>query len=92
MVFQKEKQTISASELLQALADGDDIQLSQCNLTGVLDLNRLFDPNEKFQTGKLLVHQNDEHKTLKLSQPIVFDKCTFEENVIFAGPWSKRRK
>ena len=89
MVFQKEKQTISASELLQALADGDDIQLGQCSLTGVLDLNRLFDPNEKFQTEKLIVHQNDEHKTVKLSQSIVFDKCTFEENVIFAGPWSK---
>ena len=89
MVFQREKQNISASQLLQALADGDDIQLSRCTITGVLDINRLFDPAEKFQTHKLSIKQNQDRRTLTLSQQIVFDKCTFEENVVFAGPWSE---
>ena len=26
---------------------------------------------------------------ITFSQSIVFDKCTFEENVVFAAPWSK---
>ena len=89
MSFQREKQNISASQILQALADGDDIRLSQCTITGVLDINRLFDPAEKFQTGRLSLSRNQGCKTLTLSQSIVFDKCIFEENTIFACPWSQ---
>jgi len=89
MTFQSEKQNVSASRLLQALADGDDIQLSQCTITGVLDINRLFDPSEKFQTEKLALTERQGCKTITLPQSIVFDKCTFEENVVFAGPWAE---
>ena len=87
MTFQREKQNISASQLLQAIADGEDIKLNQCDVTGVLDINRFFDPAEKFQTEKLATQQAQGCKTLTLSQSIVFDKCTFEENVVFACPW-----
>ena len=89
MAFQREKQSVTASELLQALAEGEDVQLSQCTVTGVLDVNRLCDPAEKFQTAKLCVTQNQGYKVLTLAQSIVFDKCVFEENVVFAGPWSE---
>jgi len=89
LAFQREKQNISASQLLQAIADGDHIQLSRCTITGVLDINRLFDPAEKFQTEKLTLHCNNTRKILTLAQTIVFDRCTFEENVVFAGPWSE---
>jgi len=89
MAFQREKQNVSASQLLQALADAEDIQLSQCTVTGILDVNRLFDPAEKFQTEKLSLKQNHHRRTLTLSQSIVFDKCIFEENAVFAGPWSE---
>ena len=89
MAFQREKQGVSASQLLQALADGEDIQLSRCNITGVLDINRLFDPAEKFQTDKLSVKHHQDCKTLTLAQSIVFDKCVFEENTVFSGPWSE---
>jgi len=54
MTFQSEKQSISASQLLQALADGDDIHLSQCTINGVLDVNRLLEPAEKFQNWKIV--------------------------------------
>jgi len=89
LAFQREKQNVSASQLLQALADGDDIQLNQCTITGVLDINRLFNHDEKFQTEKLSLKDSENRKTLTLSQSIVFDKCIFEENVVFAGPWSQ---
>ncbi len=89
MALQKEKQSISATQLLQALADGDDIHLNQCVITGVLDINRFFDPSEKFHTEKLRVDLDDqEQKLLTLSQSIVFDKCNFEENIVFTGPWA----
>ncbi|MHC4123125.1 MAG: potassium channel family protein [Planctomycetota bacterium] len=89
MVFQREKQNVSASDLLQALLDCEDIQLSQCTITGTLDLNRIFEPEEKFQTRKVSLRLNGEIKILTLSQTIVFDKCVFEDNVVFAGPWSQ---
>ncbi len=89
MSFQREKQSVSASQLLTALADQEQILLNQCTITGVLDINRLFDPAEKFNIEKLTFHDNNDHKTFIFSQPLVFDKCTFEENVVFAGPWSE---
>ncbi|MHC4335566.1 MAG: potassium channel family protein [Planctomycetota bacterium] len=89
MAFQREKQNVTASELLQAIADAEDIQLTQCAITGVLDVTRLFDPAEKFQTEKLSVTQRQDRKTLTLSQSMVFDKCVFEENVVFSGPWAE---
>lgn len=89
MAFQREKQNISASQLLQALADGDDIRLSRCTITGTLDINRLFDPVERFQTEKLPLQKNQGCRTLTLSQSIVFDKCIFDENMVLAGPWAE---
>jgi len=88
MTFQREKQSVSASDLLQALADGEDIQLNGCTITGVLDANRLFDSAEKFRIESLLLKSAEKTKTLTFAQSIVFDKCVFEENVVFAGPWS----
>lgn len=92
MTFQREKQNISASQLLQTLADGEDVHLSRCTVTGVLDVNRLLDPAEKFHTDKLAVKQDQDRKHLTLSQSMVFDNCVFEENVVFAGPWSEPDK
>ncbi|MCJ7692314.1 MAG: potassium channel family protein [Sedimentisphaerales bacterium] len=89
MTFQREKQSVSASQLLQALADAEDIQLSRCTITGLLDVNRFFDPAEKFQTEELLLKQGEQSRTLSFKQKIVFDKCVFEENTIFSGPWSE---
>lgn len=89
MPFHREKQNVTASELLQAIADAEDIQLNACTITGSLDINRLFDPNEKFQTDKLTARQESDLRILTLSQSLIFDKCTFQENVVFAGPWSE---
>jgi len=89
MAFQREKQSVSASELLQAIADGEDIKLTGCTITGVLDINRIFEPDEKFNTERLLLQHNQDCRSLALRQSIVFDKCTFEENAVFSGPWSE---
>ncbi len=88
-MFQREKQNVSAGQLLQALVDGDEIRLSNCTVTGPLDINRLFDSAEKFQTEKLDVTQNQDRRILTFSQVIVFEKCVFEEDVVFTGPWDQ---
>ncbi len=89
MGFERENQNVSAGDLLGALASGEDIQVSGCTVTGVLDVNRLFDPSEKFETEKLRVEHKDDRKIVTLSQSVVFDKCVFEGNVVFGGPWSE---
>ena len=88
-MFQREKQSVSASQILQALADGQEIKLNQCTITGLLDTNRLFDADEKFKTDTLQISEDEPCKILTFSQSIVFDKCTFEENAIFACPWAQ---
>lgn len=89
MAFERENQNISAGDVLAALAGREDIRVSQCTITGVLDVNRLFDPAEKFETQNLSVKVEDDRKILTLNQSVVFDKCIFEGNVVFAGPWSE---
>ena len=90
LLFQREKQDVSANDILAALAGGEDIALNQCIVTGALDINRLLDPGEKFQMSALSITQASEQKTLTLTQSIVFDKCTFEENIVFSGPWDDK--
>ncbi|MHC4126492.1 MAG: hypothetical protein ACYSRR_08600, partial [Planctomycetota bacterium] len=86
MVFQRDQQNVTASELLQAIADGQQIQLSRCTVTGQLDVNRLFDPTEKFQTDELDSTGGEAARFIMLSQKLVFDKCVFEDNLVFTGP------
>lgn len=89
MAFQREQQDVSSSELLQAIADGQDVRLSRCTITGAVDVNRFFLPAEKFQTQHLAVRQEAGHRVISLSESLVFDKCVFEDNVVFSGPWSE---
>ncbi len=89
MTFQREKQRIASSEVLQALAGGEDIRLEGCTISGDLDVNRLFVKDESFDTSRLEVGSRDETSVVTFSQSIVFNSCTFEGNVCFAGPWDK---
>ncbi len=88
MVFQREKQRIAAGEILQAIANEEDIKLYRCTISGQLDINRLLEKRESFDTGRLAIKQSDEQTMVNLSQSIVFHSCTFEENLVFSSPWS----
>ncbi len=89
MAFQRENQRISASEILQALADGEEIRLNKCTISGELDINRLFVKDENFDTSKLTLQAKEQKKILTLSELISFHSCRFEDNVCFANPWDK---
>ncbi len=89
MTFQRENQRISASEILQAIASGQEVKLHRCTITGQLDVNRLFVKDESFDSSNLDVSVADEKMTLTLPEPMTFDSCTFEDNVLFAPPWDR---
>jgi len=89
MTFQRENQRISASEILQAIASGQEVKLHRCTITGQLDVNRLFVKDESFDSSNLDVSVAGEKMTLTLPEPITFDSCTFEDNVLFAPPWDR---
>ena len=42
MALEKEKQRLSASEVLQALAGGEDIRLDECTISAGVDTTGLF--------------------------------------------------
>lgn len=88
MAFKREKQTVSSSEVLQNLVNGERIQLTQCTITGVLDVNRLFESAEKFDISNLEIEDDGNCRTITFSQNLVFDRCDFQENTVFTAPWS----
>jgi uncharacterized protein YjbI with pentapeptide repeats len=88
-VYQRNNQKISAREILQALADGREIQLSGCTITDQLNLNRLFMPEENFSLQNLTVREESAGRIITLKQPLNFNACTFENDVFFASPWDK---
>lgn len=75
--------------ILQALADGKEIHLSQCRIDGALDLNRLFLEGDSFNTEKVQDIVSETTRTLVFSHPIYFNSCTFEGDVVFSGPWEQ---
>lgn len=87
MELKQSNTTIPAEHLLQALADGTAIYLDTCRIAGALDLNRLFADENVFQTEKLNTTTSETSKTLIFSQPVHFNSCTFENDVVFSGSW-----
>ena len=89
MAFHRENQRVSASEILQAIANSQEIKLSGCTISGALDVNRFLLDDEDFDTSNLAVTQEDGTSVLTIPESIVCDSCTFEGNVCFAPPWEK---
>jgi len=87
--FNQSNTTISAEHLIQALADGAAVHLDHCRIAGALDLNRLFSDENPFQLEKLNKIESETSKTLVFSQPIHFNACIFENDVVFSGSWEK---
>lgn len=89
MEFKQSNTTITAEVILQALADGKEIHLSQCRIEGTLDLNRLFLEGDAFNAEKAQDAVNEVSRTLVLSQSVYFNSCTFKGDVIFSGSWEQ---
>jgi len=89
MIFQRENQRVSASEILQSIASGEQIKLHKCTITGGLDINRLLDEHENFENMKIKIEASGEKTSMIISEPVEFNTCVFEDIVFFAPPWDK---
>jgi hypothetical protein len=89
MLFQRENQRLSASDILQAIAAGNQIKLLKCTIAGELNINRLLEENENFDVSGINVESSDDKITIVLREQMEFNDCIFEDNVYFAPPWDK---
>ncbi|MDD5458323.1 MAG: potassium channel family protein [Phycisphaerae bacterium] len=89
MALEQNKKTIPAEQILTALASGEDILLTQCRVTGVLDINSIIEEPLRFGAGALNINNTESGKVVTLGQSLVFDKCQFDDNVIFCAPWTE---
>lgn len=87
MAFQREKQRISATEVLEEILKDQEILLSRCVISGSLDLNRLFVEGEQFDTSGLKIVQQGSTVVVRIDKPVTFNDCVFEDDVVFAPPW-----
>jgi len=89
MAFHRENQRVSSSDVLQALAEGQEIRLDRCTISGDLDINRLFVKEEDFDTTALQAGMEGRRRVVTLSMPISMTACVFENDVFFASPWDR---
>ncbi len=89
MVFEREKETLAADEVLRAIANCDEIKLVRCRITGELDFGRLFCKDENIDISKLNVHQEGKRSIITIAEPMVFNECVFEDIVFMAGDWAE---
>jgi len=89
MAFHRESQRVSSSEVLQALAEGQEVRLDRCTVSGDLDINRLFVKGEDFDTAGLKTNVDDTRRIVTFDRPISMTSCTFEGSVFFAPSWDR---
>lgn len=88
--FNRERQTISADDVLLALARGDDISLVKCKIDGPLDVNRYFLAENGVDNVSLLFQELKDTTVITFTQKISFDNCEFCDDVVFASSWTKQ--
>ncbi|MGE4284995.1 MAG: potassium channel family protein [Phycisphaerae bacterium] len=88
MEFKREQQRVSSTELIQALIDGDDIILTGCTISGNLELERIFNKEEKFDLTALNESVQDGRRIITFSQKVQITNCLFEDKVFFSPQWN----
>ena len=87
--FERENTTLTASEILEAIGEGEDIRLVRCRIGGTLDLNAFFAEQPSVSVDHLKILKEGDRNIVVLSQSLFFNSCTFENDVVFAGPWEQ---
>ncbi len=90
MAFHRENQKVVASEILQAIANGEDIDLFRCEIVEPLDLGSLVNKRTNYDLSELTIHQEDHKEVIVLDQKIRLYGCQFHDNVFFASPWNEQ--
>lgn len=80
---------VTASEILERIAAGEDVRLTRCKISGILDLKTFFSETPPCPVGNLQTSKEGETDVLVLSQSLYFNSCLFESDVFFAGSWEQ---
>ena len=88
MAFIREKQNVTAQDILTAITSGEDIELMECVISGAVDINRILEKKENFDLEDLNLSRKEERTIVTLNQSISIKQCIFEDSVFFASPWS----
>ena len=88
--FQRQGQRISASDILQQIASGNEILLDKCVISGNLDISRLLAKEEGFDVNGLSLAEVDGCSEITIAVPISMRSCVFEDDVSFAPPWDEK--
>ena len=91
MEFRREQQRIAATDVLQALADGQDISLIGCTISGDVEVQRFFDKEEKFNIENLNISIVDQQRVVTFPQKIMINQCVFEDKVFFSPKWDEEQ-
>lgn len=89
MPFEQENSTVTASDILTAIAAGEDIHLTQCRISGTLDVTAYLAETPPCPIDKLHIFKQGDTDVLVLGQSLNFNSCTFENDVVFAGSWEQ---
>ena len=89
MGLERENSTVTAAEILEAIAAGEDIHLTRCCISGILDLKTFFSENPPCCIDNLHPFKEGDTDVLVLPQSLHFNSCTFESDVSFAGSWEQ---
>ncbi|MHC4551295.1 MAG: potassium channel family protein [Planctomycetota bacterium] len=87
MAFERENTTITAGEVLGAIAAGQDIRLTRCEIAGSVDFNVFL--ADDFIDAAGLMRKTGDSVVMTLPQTISFNACQFDGDVLFAGPWEQ---
>lgn len=92
LIFEREQQSVSSEQLLMAIAEEQDISLSLCKITGKFDISSLMNYTQSSTAAATQSDTSTEKLLIKIAPAIVIENCTFEDDVIFSGPWSDPEK
>jgi hypothetical protein len=87
--LEQENSTVAAVDILGAIAAGEDVHLTRCRISGVLDLKQFFAENPPCCIDNLHTFKEEDTDVLVLSQLLFFNSCMFESDVFFAGSWEQ---
>jgi hypothetical protein len=88
--FQRQGQRVSANDILQHIASGNEILLENCTVSGNLDISRFLAKDEGFELKKLSIADVDGCSVITIQAPISLRSCVFEGDVSFAPPWDEK--
>ena len=88
-IFQRQGQRISANDILQQIAIGNEILLEDCAVSGNLDISRILIKEEGFDISGISIDESEGNSRITIKAAISLRSCIFEGDISFTSPWDQ---